>query len=160
MSTYGSASGWQFQVARGSVRIGDRERDEAAQALGEHFAAGRLTRDEYDDRLTLVFGARTWADVMPIFGDLPAPKPGQPAPNARNITGDAWLASRRRSRRLPMFPVLLILFGAAVLTGNWWVFWIGLGGVMLFRKLQREQRSRLTSGHSSGNCRPARGSWA
>jgi len=160
MSTYGSASGWQFQVARGSVRIGDKERDEAAHALGEHFASGRLAREEYDDRLALIFGARTWSDITPIFGDLPAPKPGQPAPDPRAFTREAWVASRRRGRRFPLFPALMILFGAAILTGNWWVFWIGFGGVLLFKKLQWQQRAHRSFGQSNGSCRSARGSWA
>ena len=34
-----------------SLRIGDAEREAAAQALGEHYAVGRLTRDEYDESL-------------------------------------------------------------------------------------------------------------
>ena len=155
MNTYGSMHGWQVQVARGSVRIGDRERDDAAEALGDHFAAGRLSREEYDDRLALVFGARTWADLTPIFGDLPGPKPGQQAPPVQQFTREAWLASRRR-RRLPMFPILLILIGAAILTGNGWVFWLGLGGVLLFKKMQwHSHRS-----HSNGNWRTPRGTWA
>jgi hypothetical protein len=138
MNTYGSMHGWQVQVARGSVRIGDRERDDAAEALGDHFAAGRLSREEYDDRLALVFGARTWSDLTPIFGDLPGPKPGQPAPQ-RPFTREAWVASRRRPH-FPLFPVLMILIGAAVLSGSPWVFWLGFGGVMLFKKMQWERR--------------------
>lgn len=159
MNTYGSVNGWQVQVARGSVRIGDKERDEAAHDLGEHFAAGRLAREEYDDRLALIFGARTWSDITPIFGDLPAPKPGQPAPQAQAFTREAWVASRRHRARPPMFPILMILIGVAIFTGNWWVFWLGFGGIVLFRKMQW-QHHRQQQSHSSGNCRPPRGSWA
>ena len=32
------------------LRIGDAEREAAVTALGEHYAAGRLTKDEYDER--------------------------------------------------------------------------------------------------------------
>lgn len=154
MSTYGSARGWQVQVARGSVRIGDRERDEAAHALGEHFASGRLERDEYDERLSQVFAARTWSDLMPIFGDLPAPRPGQPA-------ATAWPARTprpSRPRRLPMFPVLVILVAAAAIAGNAWVFWLGLGGVFVFHKLQRDTHGHRI--HSRGSCRTPFGNWA
>ena len=156
MNTYGSLNGWQVQVARGTVRIGDRERDDAAQALGEHFAQGRLSREEYDDRLAQVFGARTWADLTPVFGDLPGPKPGQPAPAVPQFTREALLA--RRGPRFPFFPVLMILLGVAIFTGNWWVFWIGFGGVMVYRKLQ--WHSHRAHRHSSGNWRPPRGNWA
>jgi hypothetical protein len=155
MNTYGSMNGWQVQVARGTVRIGDRERDDAAQALGEHFAQGRLAREEYDDRLALVFGARTWSDLTPIFGDLPGPKPGQPAPTVHQLSREAFLARRRP--RFPFFPVFMILFGAAILTGHWWVFWLGFGAVMLYRRMQwHGHRSRH---QSSGSWRTPRGTW-
>jgi len=55
----------------GRVRIGDAERDAAAAALGEHFASGRLTREEFDERLEQAWAARTVDDVDPLFVDLP-----------------------------------------------------------------------------------------
>ena len=47
------------------VRIGDVERESAAWALGEHYAAGRLSDSEYDERATLAWAARTHADLAP-----------------------------------------------------------------------------------------------
>ena len=32
------------------LRIGDDDREAAVTALGEHYAAGRLTKEEYDER--------------------------------------------------------------------------------------------------------------
>ncbi|HEU0042049.1 MAG TPA: DUF1707 domain-containing protein [Jiangellaceae bacterium] len=62
------------------IRIGDAERDAAATALGEHFAAGRLTKDEYDERAEQVWAARFRQDLDPVFADLPSPvTPGSPA---------------------------------------------------------------------------------
>ena len=58
-------------------RIGDVERDRAAEYLREHMSVGRLTQDEFDERLTAALQARTAADLEPLFADLPAPKPGQ-----------------------------------------------------------------------------------
>jgi hypothetical protein len=43
------------------LRVGDAERDEVTTALHEHFAQGRLTRDELDERLTATLSARTSA---------------------------------------------------------------------------------------------------
>jgi hypothetical protein len=40
---------------------------------------GRLTQDEFDERLSAALQARTAADLEPLFRDLPAPKPGQEA---------------------------------------------------------------------------------
>ncbi|MFP5282009.1 MAG: DUF1707 domain-containing protein [Actinomycetes bacterium] len=57
------------------LRIGDLERDRAAGCLQEHYAAGRLTGAEFDERLTLALAARTGADLARLFVDLPFPHP-------------------------------------------------------------------------------------
>jgi hypothetical protein len=53
------------------LRIGDAERTTAAQELGEHFAQGRLSADEHQERLDRVMSARTAAELTPLFADLP-----------------------------------------------------------------------------------------
>ena len=57
------------------VRIGDREREEAIKALGEHFSAGRLDIDEYGERTGQITAARTREDLRALFADLPEPHP-------------------------------------------------------------------------------------
>ena len=59
------------------MRIGDAERDRAADYLRDHLAEGRLDQWEFDERLTAALTAKTQADLDPLFVDLPAPKPGQ-----------------------------------------------------------------------------------
>jgi len=63
------------------VRIGDAERDKAVAELGDHFAAGRLTREEFDTRLDQAMAARFDRDLQPLFVDLPRtePVPNRPA---------------------------------------------------------------------------------
>ncbi|MDN5803641.1 MAG: DUF1707 domain-containing protein [Microlunatus sp.] len=58
-------------------RIGDAERDRAAEYLREHMTVGRLTQEEFDERIDAALQARTATDLEPLFSDLPAPKPGQ-----------------------------------------------------------------------------------
>jgi len=116
------------------VRVGDDEREEAARALGEHFAVGRLDRAEYDERLDAAFTARTRADLARLFRDLPGPRPG------REVTVPR--VSPRRARRrpaVPFLPALLVLVGLAVLLQAGWIVWLGLG--LLF----------LTRSHTSGS---------
>lgn len=55
------------------LRVGDAERDEVTSALHEHFAAGRLTRDELDERLTATLSAKTVGDLRAVTRDLPGP---------------------------------------------------------------------------------------
>jgi Domain of unknown function (DUF1707) len=66
----------------GSLRIGDAERVAAATALGDHFAAGRIDQDELDERMAAAYAARTFADLDPLFADLPEPRPARPQPPA------------------------------------------------------------------------------
>ncbi len=54
-----------------SMRIGDAERERAAEDVGEHFRAGRLGVHEYDERIAAVYAAHTEDDLRPIFADLP-----------------------------------------------------------------------------------------
>jgi hypothetical protein len=61
------------------LRASDADRDRAALQLHVHFAAGRLTHGELDDRLTMALAARTLGDLRRALADLPGPVPGQHA---------------------------------------------------------------------------------
>ena len=68
------------------ARISDADRDDAIARLGEHYAAGRLDKEEFDERSDAVWTARTDGDLAPVFADLVPPRrgdrggPGGPAP--------------------------------------------------------------------------------
>jgi hypothetical protein len=64
------------------VRIGDVERQAAARQLQQHFADGRLSWEELDERLAVAYAARVNAELTGLFTDLPmlAPPPPPPAP--------------------------------------------------------------------------------
>jgi hypothetical protein len=55
------------------LRVGDAERDAAAADLGDHYAAGRLTLDELNERLDAVFTAMTFGQLVRVMADLPGP---------------------------------------------------------------------------------------
>ncbi|ABK53239.1 protein of unknown function DUF1707 [Acidothermus cellulolyticus 11B] len=73
----------------GYLRIGDAERDQAIELLGRHFADGRLTQEEYEERLSAALRARTRADLTALFSDLPQLPPAVPAVRPRRIM--PWL---------------------------------------------------------------------
>jgi len=54
-----------------NVRVGDAERDATAAQLREHFADGRLTLEELNERLDQTFAAVTKADLNTVTRDLP-----------------------------------------------------------------------------------------
>jgi hypothetical protein len=53
------------------MRIGNAEREAAVRALGEHYAQGRLDQQEYEERTSAAYAARTSDDLAPLFEDLP-----------------------------------------------------------------------------------------
>ena len=46
------------------IRASDEDRGRAAAALGEHYAAGRLTLEEFQERLDKVYAAATLASIF------------------------------------------------------------------------------------------------
>ena len=52
-------------------RIGDAERDDAVNRLSDHFVAGRLDLDEFEERSARVLRAKTQADLDETLVDLP-----------------------------------------------------------------------------------------
>ena len=93
------------------LRIGDADREAAAATLREHYAQGRLTLEEFNQRLDAAFAATTQSQLRHITRDLPhVPAPGTAVPVAAG-TG------RERSRRdyqsggwrprLGLFPVIV-----------------------------------------------------
>lgn len=55
------------------IRIGHAERDRAVETLREAAAEGRLTLEEFDERLEKALGARTRADLGVLLTDLVPP---------------------------------------------------------------------------------------
>ncbi|MGA2925677.1 MAG: DUF1707 domain-containing protein [Solirubrobacteraceae bacterium] len=61
-------------------RIGDADREAAIESLREHMLAGRLTAEEFEERLGSAHKARTRVDLDAVNADLPASKPTRPPP--------------------------------------------------------------------------------
>jgi hypothetical protein len=61
--------------------VGDAEREQALQALGDHMTAGRIDINEYGERTAKVAASKTRGELTALFYDLPDPKPtfGRPA---------------------------------------------------------------------------------
>jgi hypothetical protein len=124
----------------GDIRVGDADRDAAIAELGEHFQAGRLTKEEFDERSGLALRARTGNDLSELFTDLPqaAPRPDMSptvppaAPGAPAPTRSAAVA--RRPFRLGRAILAIVVVGmlvsglASLLTGN--VHHVGDGWVV------------------------------
>jgi len=53
------------------LRIGTAERERVINKLGDHYAAGRLDRDELDTRMDVAAKAKTAVDLATLLRDLP-----------------------------------------------------------------------------------------
>ena len=64
------------------LRASDTDRDRAVDVLKSAFAEGRVTKDEYDDRMARIFTARTYGELGVLTSDLPVGPLGtvQPRP--------------------------------------------------------------------------------
>ena len=60
------------------IRISDADRDRVTARLRDHFAEGRLTPDELDERVTAALNAKTFGDLRRVMADLPGPAPQPP----------------------------------------------------------------------------------
>src|SRR3984885_6771692 len=64
-------------------RVADADRDRTVIQLREHVVEGRLTLDEFSERVGLAFQARTRGDLFAVMADLPqAPLPGDRLPES------------------------------------------------------------------------------
>ena len=59
---------------RGRLRVSDADREQTAEVLRRAAGDGRITLAELDERLTLAYAARTYADLSALTGDLPGPE--------------------------------------------------------------------------------------
>jgi hypothetical protein len=107
------------------LRVSQAERDEVVTVLAGHFADGRLTVEEYEERVETALAARTGRDLEPLLEDLPAPDP-RPVPTRTHRRPEPT------SMRHPVIPARLLAVAAvvvlAIATGPWalWLLWPAL----------------------------------
>jgi len=95
-----------------SLRIGDAERESVAAELREHYAQGRLTLDEFNNRLDAVFAAKTQRDLSRITSDLPHVRPATPLPSS-------GLGQRRTLAGLPSDNVQRAISATSAADAAW-----------------------------------------
>ncbi|WP_017973377.1 DUF1707 SHOCT-like domain-containing protein [Actinopolyspora halophila] len=104
------------------IRIGDRDRDRAVALLGEHFSAGRLEIDEFDERCRRATAALYRADVAALFSDLPAPHPDVlSAPAEVENRGSGERAPRRMRASVVGISVVVAVLALLVVTRQVWI---------------------------------------
>ncbi|MEV6648376.1 DUF1707 domain-containing protein [Amycolatopsis sp. NPDC051371] len=98
----------------GDMRLSDDERQDALDVLEEHVRSGRLDIDEYGTRSAKVTAAKRVSELVPLFDDLPSPRPsallnGASAPPVPVMSGDNALQQFLIRGAVPIAIVLAIV---------------------------------------------------
>ena len=116
------------------VRAGDEERDRTVEALRGHHEAGRLTAEEFAERMEAALGARYRDELPPLLADLPGEEKEEEQIPERRRAGCA----ARGPRLVPLLPLLplIALIALLVVVGSlgvlasghfpWPLLWAGL----------------------------------
>lgn len=103
--------------SRRSLRASDADRAVAAEALGDAYADGRLTREEYDERSAVVSSAKTLGELHTQLADLAADTgPGAVVATASPAAVAQAQASYRHARAAAMTRFAWVV-------GICWVIW-------------------------------------
>jgi hypothetical protein len=98
-----------------NLRASDAERDQVVDQLRQHVADGRLTMDEFEQRVAEALAAKTLAELGPVLRELP---PLPPAPQTEQPL--------RRRMPLPgartLVAAVAVVFAVVMITqGVWWI---------------------------------------
>ncbi len=108
------------------MRASDADREKVAGILRDAYAEGRLSHAEYDDRLTEVYAAATYGELVPVMRDLPVP----PGTLAVPTVHGAAVAPQTSNSNVPSIhsalagqgdTALVAIFGGVQRTGAWTV---------------------------------------
>ena len=135
------------------IRASDADRDRTAEFLREHLAAGRLTQEEFSERLDKAYAAKTLGELDELLADLPAidlyklPDEGLPRQRGRGgLPPLPWLMAPGRvtpgwrAAWGSWATASLIAFLVWLLSGhpdNLWFLWIAgpYGIILLGRRI-------------------------
>ncbi|HEX6472547.1 MAG TPA: DUF1707 domain-containing protein [Streptosporangiaceae bacterium] len=129
------------------MRASDADRERVAGALREHCAQGRLTQDEFNERLEATYAARTMGDLERVTRDLPEEdldyRPIPPYQRARPLPARRAAGGLTRAR--PMWAtyatvnlVCFVIWLIVAATGGGlypWFLWVAgpWGAILLAR---------------------------
>lgn len=86
------------QPGHASMRASDADREIVRAVLADAYADGRLTREEYDDRLSTLYGSRTLGEMPSLVTDL-VPPDGPPTAPAPPLSAELRTRGARKWRR-------------------------------------------------------------
>ena len=117
--------------------VADSDRSAAGDELRSHYDSGRLTVDEFEDRLAEVNAARTRGDLDQALRQLPRSEP----PASLRVRDRRWSSLALQYGLVNLVCILVWAFQGA--EGDFWPKWVLLGTLVLYvRRLGRRSRRR------------------
>jgi hypothetical protein len=131
-------------AGRARRRASPADRDQAIDALKAAFVQGRLTKDEFDERIGQTLASRTYGELVTVTADIPAglagARPRREPPRRRANNAVRWGTSG-----FVMPAILAAAFSLASRRGDggygavafvvafvYFVFWLSAGANMLW----------------------------
>jgi hypothetical protein len=99
----------------GSLLVSDADRDQIIAELTDHFQAGRLTMEEFDDRSGQALWARTQAELLGVLANLPPDLRGRGGGFTGEILpdGTGFLARKSRVGIVVLVVIVALVIGGA-----------------------------------------------
>jgi hypothetical protein len=124
------------------LRASDADREAVAERLREAHAQGRLTVEEFSERLDATYASRTHGELVPITEDLPADRPAADVARPEDEDDDGSLRGAWLVWATAVLVNVVIWGIASASTGELVYFWPGWvagpwGAVLLARTLFR-----------------------
>jgi Domain of unknown function (DUF1707) len=120
------------------MKASDADRDAVLSDLGEHFEAGRLTADEFDDRTGRALAARTWGELRDLLQDLPTDPAGPRVP----VTAATGAPPQRPPGRMVLVPIvalagiaIAVVMSAGTGHARWGIVWLLLPALLIARRM-------------------------
>ncbi len=109
------------------LRVSDQERERLVSEIREHFAAGRLSEDELDERVQAAYNARTASELNDVRRDLPK-LPPTPTERHAELTERRGHLQRRLLQQsggaVVPFLICTVIWVASGATGAFWPIWL------------------------------------
>jgi hypothetical protein len=109
------------------LRVSDQQREQAADALRDHFAAGRLSEDELNERLDAALKAKTDGELSALLADLPK-LPVSPQQRKAELVARRSQLQRRVVQEAgggaALFALCSGIWAASGANGQFWPIWV------------------------------------
>jgi hypothetical protein len=114
--------------------VSDRDRARVGDELRTHYEAGRLTLDEFQERLDELHGVRTEKQLAEVLRQLPTKRPSV------NPRDSRWRSLAFQYSLVNLVAVLIWVFGG--MEGDFWPKWVFLVTLLLFIRRTFGRRHR------------------